>query len=91
MEALLPIIVQAVAGIIGGEAVGAAFKKAAMGQVARIISGAVGGIGGGALLAGVGGDAGMLSGLLGDAVGGLVGGGVLSGVVGAVMGTTKKS
>lgn len=31
MEALVPIIVQAIAGIVGGEAVGAAFKKAAMG------------------------------------------------------------
>ena len=31
MEARVPIIVQAIAGIVGGEAVGAAFKKAAMG------------------------------------------------------------
>lgn len=91
MEALLPIIVQAIAGIIGGEAVGAAFKKAAMGQAARIISGIVGGVGGGALLAGMGGDTGALSGLVGDAAGGLLGGGVLSALVGAVMGTTKKS
>lgn len=40
MEALLPIIVQAIAGIVGGEAVGAAFKNAAMSHAAKIISGA---------------------------------------------------
>jgi hypothetical protein len=50
METLIAIIVQAVTGIIGGEAVGAAFKQAAMGHAAKIISGAIGGIGGGALL-----------------------------------------
>ena len=33
MEALLPIIVQVITGIIGGQAVGAALKTAAMGQL----------------------------------------------------------
>ena len=32
MDALLPIIIQAIAGIIGGQAVGAAVKQAAMSQ-----------------------------------------------------------
>ncbi len=35
METLLPIIVQVVTGIIGGQAVGAALKQAAMGQLAK--------------------------------------------------------
>lgn len=90
MEALLPIIVQIVTGVIGGEAVGAAVKQAAMGHVGKILSGAIGGLGGGAILAGLGGD-GALGGLLGDAVGGVVGGGVLTAIVGAVMGAMKKS
>ncbi|WP_274426570.1 hypothetical protein [Chelativorans sp. YIM 93263] len=88
---ILPIIVQAVAGIVGGQAVGAAFKGAAMGQITKILAGAVGGVGGGALLTSLGGDTGALSGLLGHAVGGVAGGGVLSGIVGAVLSATKKT
>jgi hypothetical protein len=84
MEALLPIIVQAVTGVLGGEAIGAVVKKAAMGHGAKILSGIIGGVGGGALLSSMGGDAGALGGLLGDAVGGAVGGGVLTGSVGVV-------
>ena len=48
MEALLPIIVQAITGVIGGQAVGAALKQAAMGQLPKILGGAVGGVGGAA-------------------------------------------
>jgi len=48
METLLPIIVQVVTGIIGGQAVGAALKQAAMGQLAKVLSGAIGGVAGGA-------------------------------------------
>lgn len=93
MDALLPIIIQAVTGIIAGEAVGAAFKQAAMSHVAKIISGAVGGVGGGAILGGLLGDpatAGAMGGMLGDAVGGLLGGGVLTAIVGAIMGGMNK-
>jgi hypothetical protein len=50
MEALLPIIIQVITGIIGGQAVGAALKTAAMGQLPKILAGAVGGVGGGAIL-----------------------------------------
>lgn len=89
--ALLPIIVQAVAGVIGGQAVGAAFKNAAMSQVTKILAGAVGGVGGGALLSSMGGDTGALSGMLGHAVGGVAGGGILSAVVGAIMSSMKKT
>ncbi|WP_367718431.1 hypothetical protein AB2N04_08855 [Nitratireductor sp. GISD-1A_MAKvit] len=91
MEALLPIVVQAVTGVLGGEAIGSVVKKAAMGHGVKILTGIIGGVGGGALLSGMGGDASALSGLLGDAVGGAVGGGVLTGVVGAVMGAMNKS
>jgi hypothetical protein len=98
MEALLPIIIQVVTGIIGGQAVGAAFKQAAMGQLPKILAGAVGGVGGGALLGSLlGGGAGMdpaaggaMGGLLGDVIGGAGGGAILTGIVGAVMGAMKK-
>jgi hypothetical protein len=98
METLIAIIVQAVTGIIGGEAVGAAFKQAAMGHAAKIISGAIGGIGGGALLSSLTGGAaadpataGALSGMLGDVIGGVGGGAILTAIVGAVMGGMNKS
>jgi len=85
MEALLPIIIQVVTGVIGGQAIGAALKQVDMSQVIKIISGGVGGLGGGLLLGGMGGDAGALSGILGDVVGGGAGGAVLTGIVGMVM------
>ena len=40
MQALLPIIVQVITGVIGGQAVGAALKQAAMGQLPKILGGA---------------------------------------------------
>lgn len=97
METLLPIIVQAVTGIIGGQAIGAALSQAAMGQLTKLLSGAVGGIAGGTLLgAALGGAAGDpmagggLGGLLGDAIGGAGGGAILTGIVGAVMKAAKR-
>ena len=91
MDAILPIIVQIVTGIIGGQAVGAALKQAAMSQLPKILSGAIGGIGGGQLLTMLGGDAGALSGMLGDAVGGLGGGAILTAIVGMVMKSMNKA
>ena len=98
MDALLPIIIQVITGIIGGQAVGAALKQGAMGQVDKIISGAGGGVGGaarvGSLLGGtvdpaaVGGLASSLN--LENIVGGAGGGAILTGIVGAVMNAMKK-
>ena len=50
MDALLPIIIQVITGIIGGQAVGAAIGAAVMGQLPKILSGAIGGVGGAAIL-----------------------------------------
>ena len=50
MNTLLPIIVQVITGIIGGQAVGAALKTAALGQLPKILGGAIGGVGGAAIL-----------------------------------------
>lgn len=103
MNTLLPIIVQIITGIIGGQAVGAAIKQAAMGQLPKILSGAIGGVGGaailGSLLGGGGVDPsavaaatdGIGSALnLNNIVGGAGGGAILTGIVGAVMNAMKK-
>ena len=50
MEAILPIIVQIVTGVLGGQAIGAVLQQVAMSQLTKIISGAVGGVAGGTLL-----------------------------------------
>ncbi|MBB3540912.1 hypothetical protein ATY81_15455 [Rhizobium sp. R72] len=83
MEALLPIITQAIAGAVGGNVASGALKQVAINAVARTIAGAIGGIGGGMLLSMVGGEAAM-TGLIADGIGGLIGGGILSTIVGAV-------
>jgi len=92
-NAIMAIVVQVITGIIGGQAVGAAIKQAAMSQLPKIISGAVGGVGGAwilDMLAGGGATPGALDGLLGDAIGGAGGGAILTAVVGAVMNAMNK-
>lgn len=103
MESLLPIIVQVVTGIIGGQAVGAAFQQAVMGQLPKILSGAIGGVGGAAILGSLLGGGGIdpaaataaaegLGGALNlnNILGGAGGGAILTGIVGAVMNAMKK-
>ncbi len=100
METLLPIIVQIVTGIIGGQAVGAAVKQAAMGQLPKILSGAIGGVGGAAILGSLLGGGGIdpaaaVEGLggalnLNNILGGAGGGAILTGIVGAVINAMKK-
>lgn len=76
METLLPIILQLVAGAVGGNIGGAAMKNASLGGLGNTIAGAVGGIGAGQLLPilmGVAQTAGFdITNLAGSAVGGLV-------------------
>ena len=91
MDALLPIILQAITGIIGGQAVGSALKQVAMSQLPKILSGVIGGVAGGSILSALGGDAGALGGMLGDAVGGVGGGAILTAIVGAVMKSSKSA
>jgi hypothetical protein len=103
MNTLLPIIIQVITGIIGGQAVGAALKTAAMGQLPKILGGAIGGVGGAAILGSLLGGgavdpaaaAAATSGLgsalnLQNIVGGAGGGAILTGILGAVMGGMKK-
>jgi len=103
MNTLLPIIIQVITGIIGGQAVGVALKNAAMGQLPKILGGAIGGVGGAAILGSLlGGGAvdpaaaaaatsGGGSGLtLNNIVGGAGGGAIVTGIIGAVIGAMKK-
>jgi len=87
MEALLPMIIQAVTGIIGGLGVSAAMKNVAVSMITKVISGLIGGLAGGQILANVMTDAGALS----DALGGLGGGAVLTAIVAMVMKSAGKA
>jgi hypothetical protein len=103
METLLPIIVQVVTGIVGGQAVGAALQQAAMSQLPKLLGGAIGGVGGAAILgsllhggavdpaAATAAASGLGSALnLNNIVGGAGGGAILTGVIGMVMNAMKK-
>ena len=95
---ILPIIVQIVTGVLGGQAVGAVLQQVAMSQLTKIISGAVGGVAGGILLAPSSGvlpvlillRVGRWAAFLGMLLGGAGGGAILTGIVGAVMKAMNK-
>ena len=104
METLLPIIIQVITGIIGGQAVGAVLKQAAMSQLPKILSGAIGGVGGAAILGSLLGGgavdpaaAAATAGGIGDVlnlnniVGGAGGGAILTAIVGMVMKSMNKA
>ncbi|WP_332717634.1 hypothetical protein [Pelagibacterium mangrovi] len=97
MEAIVSIIIQLVAGAIGGNGIGAAAKNLSLGATGNTIAGAIGGVGGAWLaslipgladiLSGVGGmDAGAL---VGQGVSGLAGGGILTAIAAAVKKATS--
>ena len=88
----LPLIIQLVTGIIGGHAVSGALKQTALGTIGRSIAGALGGVGGTAILSSLGaGDmTGAMGALAGSAISGVVGGGIVSGGIGAIIGLLKK-
>ncbi|MDX8530191.1 hypothetical protein RFM41_00390 [Mesorhizobium sp. VK25A] len=100
---LVAIVIQVITGVIGGQAVGAALSQAAMGQLPKILGGAIGGVGGAAILGSLLGHgtvdpaaAAAAAGGLGSSlniqniVGGAGGGAILTGIIGAVMGAMKK-
>jgi len=85
MEAILPLLIQVIAGGIGGNGVAQALKNANLGTMGNTIAGAIGGLGGAALIGAVPGlDALAGMGLAGDGISGLVGGSVLTAIVGTV-------
>ncbi|HEX7040633.1 MAG TPA: hypothetical protein VF202_10990 [Trueperaceae bacterium] len=95
METWLPIVIQIVAGALGGNLVGRRGEGAPMGATGNTLAGAVGGLGLAQLLQllglGAGGSALDLVSLLTSVLGGAVGGGVLAAIAGAVMGGTRKA
>ena len=95
METIIPLIIQAVSGMVGGGVVGSLVKNAAMTMLPKLLAGGLGGIGGASILGGLlgGGDASSMmdmGSLISNVGGGLLGGGALSGIAGMVMGAMKK-
>jgi uncharacterized membrane protein YeaQ/YmgE (transglycosylase-associated protein family) len=87
---LINLIIQIVAGAIGGNAAGAALKDLNLGTRGNTIVGAIGGVAGGQLLSALNpalaGAAGMIdfSALLSQAVAGGISGAILAAVVGFI-------
>lgn len=95
MEGIVAIIVQAVAGMVGGGIAGQMVKTVGMAVLPKLLAGAVGGVAGGSLLGAVFGTGTVdpvstggldVAQLLVQVVGGLVGGGALTGIAGKVLG-----
>jgi uncharacterized membrane protein YeaQ/YmgE (transglycosylase-associated protein family) len=94
--AIVNLIIQIIAGLIGGNAVGSGMKNASLGAVGNTIVGAVGGVGGGwilgALVPALQGTAGIdIVSIIGQLVGGGVGGAILTAIVGAIRNSMSKS
>lgn len=92
METLLPLIIQVVAGLIGGNAAGAALKEKSLGTTGNTIAGGVGGVILGQILQAVMGGAAPDAGaamagmdigkIVTDIVGGGAGGAILTAIIG---------
>jgi hypothetical protein len=87
---IINLIIQLIAGAVGGNAAGAASKDISLGALGNTIVGAVGGVGGGQLLsalipmmAGAGNNV-DIGALASQAVGGGVTGAIVAGVVGLI-------
>lgn len=105
MESLLPIIIQLVAGAIGGNAAGKAMPDKSLGTLGNTIAGVIGGLGGGQLLdrilgggavatdaaAGVAASGLDIGAIIQDIAGGGIGGAVLMVVAAIVKGMMNKS
>lgn len=87
---LINLIIQIIAGAIGGNAAGATMKNLDLGALGNSLAGAIGGAGGGSLLTvllpmlqGAAGNV-DIGALVGQAVGGGVSGAILTAIVGLV-------
>jgi hypothetical protein len=87
---IINLIIQLIAGAVGGNAAGAGLKDYSLGTIGNTIAGAIGGAGGGQILtallpmlAGAGGTV-DIGAVLGQAVGGAVAGAIVTVVVGMV-------
>ena len=92
MEALLPLLLQLLGGLGGGNALAATLKKLSLGPLGNTLTGLLGGLAGGQLtgllnLATSGGD---ITAILGNLVGGGLGGALLTLVVGLIKNAVSK-
>jgi hypothetical protein len=90
-ETLINLIIQLVAGALGGNAAGATMKNIDLGALGNTVAGALGGAGGGTLLTmllpmlqGAAGGNVDIGALAGQAVGGGVAGAIVTALVGAI-------
>jgi hypothetical protein len=88
--AVINLIIQLIAGALGGNAIGSGLKNVDLGPIGNSIAGAIGGAGGGTfltslipLLAGTAGTV-DISSLIGQVVGGGVSGAILTAIVGLI-------
>jgi hypothetical protein len=90
---IINIIIQLIAGALGGHGAGAALKDYDLGKLGNTIAGALGGVGGGqiltALLPMLAGTAGNVD--IGSVIGQAVGGGVAGAIVTFVVGLIKNT
>ena len=90
---LINLIIQLIAGAVGGNAVGAGMKNVDLGMLGNTIAGAIGGAGGGTLLTALlpvlQGAAGNVD--IGTALGQAVGGGVAGAILTAIVGVIKNT
>jgi hypothetical protein len=71
VESILPLIIQAIGGLVGGNAIGAISKQLSAGGALNSIVGLIGGVAGGQLLGGLVSGAGEAAAAAGEAAGGL--------------------
>src|SRR5712671_1261745 len=76
METIVNLIIQLIAGVVGGNAAGAALKDYNLGNLGNTIAGAIGGVGGGQLLQAI------IPAIAGAAGGGLDVGAIVGQIVG---------
>ncbi|MGA7231698.1 MAG: hypothetical protein WBX95_12310 [Xanthobacteraceae bacterium] len=90
---IINLIIQLIAGAVGGNAIGAGLKNVDLGTLGNTIAGAIGGAGGGTLLTALlpilQGAAGNVD--IGQIVGQAVGGGVAGAVLTAIIGLIKSA
>lgn len=100
MEAIVPILIQLVAGGVGGNVLAQIVKSINLGPAGNSIAGAIGGLAGTWLAGMVPGLDGLVSSaagsldtgaMVGQGVTGLVGGGILTAIAGAIKSAMAKS
>ena len=93
------LIISLISGAVGGNAAGAALKKLDLSVLLKTVVGAIGGVGGGQLLAMLGGAGGMaeaaggmdIGAIASQVIGGGGGGAILTAIVGLIKNAMAKS